>query len=389
MELADTVSQSSMTRNLVVFARALREAGIPVGPDRVLQAAQAVSLLDLRQRDDFFAALMATLIDRAEHRELFREAFHLYWRNPRLLERLLGAMLPAMQVEDSAQHKAMSRRLQEALAPRALQEQQQIDLRSDASLSFSSSEILQQKDFESMSASEAREAKLAIAQLRAHWPHLTTRRFRRSPAHGRLDMRATLQRAARSAGGLELRYRKPGTRPPAIVLICDISGSMSVYSRMFLHFMHTLSNDQDRVYSFLFGTRLSNVSRLLRDRDVDQALDKISLRVQDWSGGTRIGECLQQFNRHWARRVLSQGSVVVLVSDGLERDSSVDLGFETDRLARSCRRLVWLNPLLRYEQFEPRAAGIRAMLPRVHDFRSVHNLDSLAKLAGTLEAAFR
>jgi uncharacterized protein with von Willebrand factor type A (vWA) domain len=172
-----------------------------------------------------------------------------------------------------------------------------------------------------------------------------------------------------------------------LVVLCDISGSMSRYSRLLLHFMHALANDRERVFCFLFGTRLTNITRELRHRDVDVALDKVSAHVADWSGGTRIGRCLAEFNRLWSRRVLAQGAVVLFLSDGLDRDAGSGLWREMERLHKSCRRLIWLNPLLRYDRFEPKSLGIRAILPHVDEFRPAHNLNSLAELVAALSRA--
>jgi uncharacterized protein len=195
-------------------------------------------------------------------------------------------------------------------------------------------------------------------------------------------------RAALRAGGLiELKRKSPRRRPPPLVVLCDISGSMSRYSRLFLHFMHSITNDRDRVFTFVFGTRLTNITRYLRFRDVDVALDKVAASVEDWSGGTRIGHSIHDFNRLWSRRVLGQGAVVMLITDGLDRDAGTGLAHEMDRLHRSCRQLIWLNPLLRYEGFEPRSLGMRAMLPYVDEFRPVHNLESLETLIEVISGA--
>jgi hypothetical protein len=181
-----------------------------------------------------------------------------------------------------------------------------------------------------------------------------------------------------------LRWKQQRRRPPPLVVICDISGSMSRYSRMLLHFLHAVTSDRDRVHSFVFGTRLTNVTRFLRHKDIDVALEKVAAAVVDWAGGTRIGACLHDFNRTWARRVLGQGAVVLFISDGLDRDNAEGLRGEMERLHRSCRRLVWLNPLLRYEGYEPKSLGAKAIMPHVDDFRTVHNLESLSQLTEVL-----
>jgi uncharacterized protein with von Willebrand factor type A (vWA) domain len=214
-----------------------------------------------------------------------------------------------------------------------------------------------------------------------------TRRFRRDPTGPRIDLRATMRESLRGGGGLvDLARRRRRVRHPPLVVLCDISGSMSRYSRMLLHFLHAVTNDRDRVHVFVFGTRLTNVTRALRSKDVDVALGRIGAQVQDWSGGTRIGHCIDGFNRDWSRRVLGQGAVVLLISDGLDRDGGVGLSVAMDRLHRSCRRLIWLNPLLRWDGFAPKSSGIRAMLPHVDEFRSAHSLESLEELARLLAA---
>jgi uncharacterized protein with von Willebrand factor type A (vWA) domain len=256
-------------------------------------------------------------------------------------------------------------------------------------LTVSDRERLQSMDFEAMSAAEIAEAKQEIRKLVLPLDERRTRRFRPDPLGPAVDLRATIKASLRQGGEiLTLERRRRVTRPPPLVALCDISGSMSRYAQVLLHFLHAVTNDRDRVHSFLFGTRLTNVTRQLRARDAEVAFEMVSHIVPDWSGGTRIGDSLELFNRQWARRVLGQGAVVLLITDGLDRESAPGamerLAAATDRLKRSCRRLVWLNPLLRYEGFQPRSQGIRAMLPHVHEFRPVHNLASLRTLVESL-----
>jgi uncharacterized protein with von Willebrand factor type A (vWA) domain len=256
----------------------------------------------------------------------------------------------------------------------------------DASFTFSGSEVLRTRDFAQMSAGELTDARRAITDLKLPFDTVLTRRFRADPAGRRVDPRAMMRAAARSGGGLILpKFRSPREIHPPLVVLADISGSMSQYTRIFLHFLHVLSEKRRRVHAFVFGTRLTNISRQLRHRDPDEALADCSAAVKDWSGGTRIGEALAEFNRLWSRRVLGQGAVVLLITDGLERDDVEGLSAEMERLHKSCRRLIWLNPLLRFDGFEARARGVRAMLPHVDEFRPVHNLDALADLVASLD----
>jgi len=378
--------EGRIAENIMYFARLLRSAGLPVGPGRVLDAIKAVKLVGIGSQDDLYWVLFSQFVNRHDQRELFDQAFHIFWRNPRIMERVMGAMLPTVRIEQDDLHE-MSRRLSEAMATgnedsEPNQDSEQIEF--DASFTFSDSEVLQEKDFEDMTAKEITQAKKAIEKLHLPIMNISTRRFQRSETKRRVDMRTTLRAALRAPDSIPLRFKKTKLRHPPLVMLCDISGSMSQYSRMFLHFMHAITNDRDRVHCFVFGTRLTNISRHLKHRDVDLALDKSSDAVKDWSGGTRIGASLKEFNNFWSRRVLAQGAVCILITDGLDREEAKGLEKEMDRLSKSTRRLIWLNPLLRYEGFEPKAKGIKAILPYVDDFRAVHNLQSLMDLSQVL-----
>jgi uncharacterized protein with von Willebrand factor type A (vWA) domain len=371
--------------NIMYFARALRAAGLPIGPGRVLAAVEAVRAVGIADRQDFYWTLHAVFVNRRDQRELFDQAFHIFWRNPELLEKMIGLMLPVIRTDDPGEE--MSRRLAEALHPGEVEgrdrpAEEKIEL--DAVMTFSERELLRQMDFEKMSNAELAQAKAALRRMVLPLADAPTRRFAPDPRGDRTDMRASLRAQLRSGGIITLKRKRRQTRPPPLVILCDISGSMSRYSRLFLHFMHAVTNDRDRVYTFLFGTRLTNITRFLRQKDVDVALDRVAEAVEDWSGGTRIGECLAEFNRRWSRRVLGQGAVVLLITDGLDRDAGLGIGQEMDRLHKSCRRLIWLNPLLRYDGFAPKSLGMRAILPHVDEFRPVHNLESLDELVKAL-----
>jgi len=377
--------------NIMHFARVLRAAGLPIGPGRVADAIRAVETVGIERRDDFYWTLHAVFVNRRDQQELFDQAFHVFWRNPQILERMMSLVLPSTQLaEDRSRENELAPRIAEALAagasesePKETRETEEIEF--DATLTWSRDEILREMDFEKMTAAEIEEAQTAIRRLRLSIATVPTRRFRSDRRGARADMRATLRSALRSGGDIiPMRWRKRRHRPPPLVVLCDISGSMERYARMMVHFLHALTNDRDRVHTFLFGTRLTNVSRFLRYRDIDVALEKVTEAVVDWSGGTRIGQCLHEFNRKWSRRVLGQGAVVLLITDGLDREGGEGLSEEIDRLHKSCRRLIWLNPLLRYEGFQPKSQGIRAILPNVDEFRPVHNLASLEQLSDVL-----
>ena len=382
-----------LLENLLHFARALRACGLPVGPGQVLCAGEAVRAIGIERREDFYWTLHAVFVNRASDRELFDRAFALFWRRPGLFDRLRGLVLPEAGAAPRPSGEP-ARRVAEALAAgRPLPPAPPVppsQVEPDALLTWSSRETLRRKDFEQMSEEEVVQAKAAVAAMRPLVPPLSTRRLRTHPRGRRIDMRATLRAALRAGqGGTPLLRARCGERPAPVVVICDVSGSMSRYSSLLLHFTHALGASGKGVHAFVFGTRLTNITRHLRERDVDAALEGVSRAVEDWSGGTRIGRCLHEFNRVWSRRVLGPGALVLLVSDGLDRDAGQGLSFEMERLRRSCRRLLWLNPLLRYPGFEPRAQGMRAMLPFVHELRTVHNLDSLHALGEALSARSR
>jgi uncharacterized protein len=376
--------------NIMYFGRALRVAGLPIGPGKVIDAIKAVQIAGITNRSDFYWALHSVFVNRRDQREMFDQAFHIFWRNPDMLNKMMSLMLPSMGGGGGEfEAPAPSQRLRDALFQGNEDDRERDmnpgEIEIDSQGSASAREVLQSMDFETMSADELAEAKRVVANMRLPIMNVPTRRFKPDSRGHRVDMRATLRAGLRSGGAvIPLQFRKRARRHPPLVILCDISGSMSRYSRMLLHFVHAITNDRDRVHSFVFGTRLTNITRYLRQRDVDIAVEEITEQVEDWSGGTRIGVTLKEFNATWSRRVLGQGAVVLFISDGLDRDAGVDLDAEMERLHKSSRRLIWLNPLLRFDGFEPKSMGIKAILPHVDDFRTVHNLTSLADLADVL-----
>jgi uncharacterized protein len=376
-----------LAENIVHFARALRAAGIPVGPGAVLDALAAVEAAGVGTRDDFYWTLHAVFVKRHEHSLLFDQAFRIFFRRRSTIDKLLAAMLPQAPREEEKPPPGAQRVQEALLSGLGETERKPPEMEVDARLTVSDREVLQKKDFAQMTAAEILAAKDAIKRLVLSLDEIKTRRLA-SHRHGRLiDMRRTL-RASLKAGGavIDLKYLGPRTKSPPIVALLDISGSMSQYTRLFLHFLHAVTDARKRVHTFLFGTRLTNVTRALKAKDPDEALAAVGANVADWSGGTRIASSLHIFNKLWARRVLTQGAIVLLITDGLERDPDDRLAFEIDRLHRSCRRLIWLNPLLRFSGFEAKAKGIRTMVPHVDELRPIHNLDSMAELVRALSA---
>ncbi|MEL7098982.1 MAG: VWA domain-containing protein [Pseudomonadota bacterium] len=381
--------------NITHFARALRRAGLPIGPGRVIDAIRAVEAAGFTEKRDFYWTLHACFVTRPEHRAVFGQVFRLYWRDPRYLEHMMAAMLPAVRgVAEDRTAQAAEKRAAEALLdgaeapdvqPPEEEDGEEVQIDIDASQTMSREERLKSLDFEQMSTAEIAEAKRMLARMRLPVKPLRTRRLAAS-LRGRVDPARTIRAAMRRGGEISnLALAAPRERWPNLVVLCDISGSMSQYSRMVLHFLHAVSNAKGagwaKVHAFTFGTRLTNITRHLDHRDVDAALAAAGAEAQDWEGGTRIGACLEAFNRDWSRRVLGQGAVVLLITDGLDRGVPEALAKQADRLHLSCQRLIWLNPLLRWEEFAPKAAGIAALLPHVDSFRAGHSIASLEALA--------
>ena len=375
-----------LAESVVRFAQLLRRAGLPVGVDKTLAAVEAAAWVGPERRADLHAALAATLTDRPEQRMLFDEAFRLFWRAAPPAAAL--SQLPRIggPLARRAAPVRMPNRLAEALgAGRARAPEPTEPILLDAALTRSEREVLRQRDFETMTAEEAAAVRRLLRNLELPLPPRRSRRFRPHPAGRSLDLRATLRLGLKHGGEwLVCRRRARRETPRELVVLCDISGSMARYARMLLHFLHGLGSVRRGLHVFVFGTRLTIITRALRARDVDQALAAVSRAVPDWSGGTRIGACLREFNRRWSRRVLARGAVVMLISDGLDAGPTGDLEAQIERLRASCAALLWLNPLLRFSGFEPRAAGVRAMLPYVDYFLPAHNLASLEDLARVL-----
>ncbi|MBB3008859.1 hypothetical protein FHX61_003512 [Cupriavidus alkaliphilus] len=372
-----------LARNVTHFMRLLRDGGFALSPAHAVDALAALRLVDIGQRDEVRAALAALVLSGPDQRPLFDAAFDLFWRDPDWEGKLRALLLP--RVDAGAPPPKRSNRLADALAARqpempsrpAQTEAERIHV----PLTFSDQERLAQRDFETLTAQEWRALQHLVRTRRARLALQRTRRLRAATCGTHADLRASARLAVRQHGEwLRWKFRKHAERKPPLVLLLDISGSMSQYSRAVLYFCHALMQSRERLAVFLFGTRLTNITRSLRERDPDEAVAVITGQVRDWAGGTRIGAALASFNRHWARRTLSGRATVLLVTDGLDHEQIDLLGEEMARLRRFAHRIVWLNPLLRYPGFAPQARGVQAILPHVDALRPAHNLDSLLAL---------
>lgn len=375
-----------LSENIVHFARLLRTTGIKIGPSKVIDAQYAMNHIHFASKSEVYWTLHSIFISKHEHSPIFDTAFAIFWRRRNIEEKLLALLSPEAPPARAEPPKTAERRLREALAEIEMRQRPEMpEIEVDAHQTTSSQEILQQKDFAQMSQEEINEAQKAIALLSTKLQKITSRRFHFHHNGKKIDLRRTLKKSMTQGGEIiKLERVSPIQVEAPIVALCDISGSMNQYSRIFLHFLHALSQSHANIHSFVFGTRLTNITRQLRHKDVDEALNDCSAIVEDWSGGTRIGQALHDFNKNWSRRVLSGRPTLLFMSDGLERDKIDQLSFESERLAKSVRKFIWLNPLLRYDGFEAKAAGIKAILPHVTTLCPIHNLKTMKELCAAI-----
>jgi len=372
-----------LLEHVLAFTHLLRAMGVDVSPGQALDLVRALDHVPITSREDFRGAARCTLIRRHEDLPLFDAAFAFYWRMSANDPMLLA--IPKVKVP--ARPLRLPRRPRDADDARKGAQNEEEQQKVEFLLSFSANETLHTKDFGSFTWEEVQACKALLKKMVWRIEPRKTRRKRPTPRGRRLDMRRVLRRNLRYGGEpIELAWREVRVRPRPLVVLCDISGSMERYSRILLQFVHTISSGLRDVETFVFGTRLTRITRLLRERDIDDAIDMVSKQVHDWSGGTRIGETLKTFNYTWARRVLGHGAVVLLISDGWDRGDPQLLGREIARLQRSCHRLIWLNPLLGGRDYQPLTQGMLAALPYVDDFLPVHNLVSLEQLGEHLSS---
>ena len=397
-------SAAFVAANFLSFGRRLRVAGLPIGSGQILNFVEATAAIDLRRRIDVYYAARATLVTRPEQIPLFDAEFAKFWRRlagtePVTLESFVASEAPeeipppetARQKQQAAPDTPATDERQRTIVAVAeatedeIGETEELEVAPEDILIFSAREALRKKDFAQCTPREIAEARRIIEVMDWRLGTRRTRRRVRSPRGDQIDPRATLRRSLRYFGvPIDLRRRRRTERTRPLIVICDISGSMDRYARLLLRFVHALGQGLDETEVFVFGTRLTRITRDLRKRDVDDAISNVVAAVDDWSGGTRIGEAIKTFNFLWSRRVLRSGATVVIISDGWDRRDPVLLGREMARLQRSCRRLIWLNPLLGAAGYQPLTQGMRAALPSIDHFLPIHNLRSLEALAQLL-----
>ena len=385
---ASTITEVSpkLDQNILLFVRLLRAIGMKVGPASVIDAVEAAQLIGISDKSNFFHCMSSCLIKTPQDRELFKQAFFLFWQNPKFQERMRDLLIPQFKNQCEKVENTLSQRLQDALGnsdiPNLQPETETIEI--DASGTVSDIEFFQHKDFRMMTHAEMDKAIEAIKSLRLYLPKKPSRRFQPSSVGSNIDMRRSLRIAPKSFGAVFPHFKRQNFEDRPIIVLLDISGSMDSYTRMMVHFMHTLTTQHRKVTSFIFGTHLTNITRQLKTRDIDVALKAVANSTDDWSGGTRITQNIEYFNKHWSRRVLSGNPIILLISDGLDKLHDARLSFEMERLHKSCKFLIWLNPLLRFEEFSPKSLSIRYMMPHVDTFLPIHSLSSITDLVASL-----
>ncbi|GHO86005.1 vWA domain-containing protein [Dictyobacter formicarum] len=393
---------------LTEFGRLLWESGINVGPHQLLDLAETLNFIDITNAEDFYTTLKCSLLTRHEQAPIFDQMFYYFWSMRTNLNKKLEnntnsgikreerqMRLPPSERKRLAEHLKTSetrKELRGEMRPTERKrtaeedgEESKNDLGEPQGTAYSAIEQLRKKDFENFTWEEVQEAKRLMSEMHWNLGHRSTRRKAPARTGSYPDMRRMVRRNLKyGAEMIELTWREIKQKPRPLVIICDISGSMSLYSRLLLHFIHTVSNGLMNVEAFVFGTRLTRITRQLKRRDVDDAVRDVSKSVQDWSGGTRIGDALHYFNYHWSKRVLGHGAVVLIISDGWDRGEAETLHVEMARLQRSCHRLIWLNPLLGSPDYRPLTIGMKTSLPFIDDFLPSNNLDSLISLGNLL-----
>ena len=371
-----------LTHNLILFGRVCRALGMNVTPNRMMDVARALAHIQLGRKQDFYYTLRTHLVTHPKEFAYFDEAFDIFWRRPSegfttLNLQSLGEerrkkktqFLPPLESSPS-ENGSDSKELDPALIALVP--------------TYSRRERLSHKDFAEMSAEELEMAKRVISKMPDSLGMRRTRRFINGKGR-QINMRRLMKDVIRKYGDVtQLPTHRRKEKPRPVVLLCDISGSMERYTRVLLHFMHTLAGSLFQVESFVYSTDITRITRQIRQKNVDDALEDVGQAVLQWGGGTMTGECMHRFNWVWSRRVLGRGAVVMVITDGWDRGDIPLLHREMERLRHSCRRLIWLNPLLDVPEYEPLTRGAQALLPYVHDFLPITNLANLEAIVKAL-----
>ena len=376
--------EGKLPENVLLFTHLLRASGIKIGSDGVTDAISAIKTLGLKSKRAFYFSLLTCLTKKKEDEIIFRQAFDLFWQNPKFQEKTRNMLLPRTRVsEKDEQKEELAQRIRENL-PKTEKIKKLDELEDniifDTSGSASDIQLNKSKDFGTMSKNELRQATDVIRDLSVHLPQKPFRRFEPKKMGPHLSVRHGLKDSVKNFGIVLPKFMKRKEKDRPIVFLIDISGSMENYSKMLLHFVHNLMQRHRNCLVFLFGTKLTNITHLLKNKDIDDALQKISKVTDDWAGGTRIRDSIYEFNKTWVRRTPVSGSLVLFISDGLDKNHQSDLLIQMERLKKNCKYLLWLNPLLRYKKFLPKSVSIKRILKNVDALLPIHSLESIENL---------
>ena len=376
--------EGKLPENVLLFTHLLRASGIKIGSDGVTDAISAIKTLGLKSKRAFYFSLLTCLTKKKEDEIIFRQAFDLFWQNPKFQEKTRNMLLPRTRVsEQDEQKEELAQRIIENL-PKTEKIKKLDELEDniifDTSGSASDIQLNKSKDFGTMSKNELRQATDVIRDLSVHLPQKPFRRFEPKKMGPHLSVRHGLKDSVKNFGIVLPKFMKRKEKDRPIVFLIDISGSMENYSKMLLHFVHNLMQRHRNCLVFLFGTKLTNITHLLKNKDIDDALQKISKVTDDWAGGTRIRDSIYEFNKTWVRRTPVSGSLVLFISDGLDKNHQSDLLIQMERLKKNCKYLLWLNPLLRYKNFLPKSVSIKRILKNVDALLPIHSLESIENL---------
>lgn len=376
--------EGKLPENVLLFTHLLRASGIKIGSDGVTDAISAIKTLGLKSKRAFYFSLLTCLTKKKEDEIIFRQAFDLFWQNPKFQEKTRNMLLPRTRVsEQDEQKEELAQRIRENL-PKTAKIKKLDELEDniifDTSGSASDIQLNKSKDFGTMSKNELRQATDVIRDLSVHLPQKPFRRFEPKKMGPHLSVRHGLKDSVKNFGIVLPKFMKRKEKDRPIVFLIDISGSMENYSKMLLHFVHNLMQRHRNCLVFLFGTKLTNITHLLKNKDIDDALQKISKVTDDWAGGTRIRDSIYEFNKTWVRRTPVSGSLVLFISDGLDKNHQSDLLIQMERLKKNCKYLLWLNPLLRYKKFLPKSVSIKRILKNVDALLPIHSLESIENL---------
>ena len=376
-------TESKLLENILRFIRLLRNSGIKIGNQSSIDALNSIKILKIGNRNEFYWALHSNLIYRNEDTEIFDQCFHLFWQNPKILQQMFNLLLPQIGTQKApTTNKKQLKRISDNIQKqnKDIQKEKKEEIIFDYKMSWSNKSALNTKDFEMMSLKEIKQAEKEIKKFLIKSKTQISRRWKKNDQSSKISTKNTIKKSVKNSGIIHLAFKDKIKKFKPIVILIDISGSMESYSRIMLFLSHILIQQHKDTEIFTFGTKLTRITKFLKNKDVDHSLDKVGKFVNDWAAGTKITSSIKDFNFNWSRRILTQNQTLLLITDGLERDDSQNLDFEINRLSLFTNNIIWLNPLLRYEKFEPKVNSIKTILRHVDKHVPIHNINSIKRL---------